>query len=76
MIRTLEPWNSSERILVLGHFLGGSEEGSHWNVSAAVWVVWVNSSLSAPACGHVDGLGLICSVWFVRHSPPENHNEL
>lgn len=85
MTRILELWDLPEGFSVLGHFLGGTEGGSHWNVSAAVRVVWVKSSLSgphgAPAGGHVDRLGLICSVWLARHSTffasphPENHKD-
>lgn len=40
MIITSEPWDSPQRILVLAHFLGGTEGGSHQDVSAAVLVVW------------------------------------
>lgn len=64
---------STTENLGVGTFPWGGPEGGHCqNVSAAVLVVWVKSSLLEPckalACGHVERLGLIYSVWLVRHS--------
>ena len=64
---------STTENLGVGTFPWGGPEGEHCqNVSAAVLVVWVKSSLLEPckalACGHVERLGLIYSVWLVRHS--------
>ena len=77
---------STTESLGVGTFPWGRPEGGHHqNVSAAVLVVWVKSSLlehcKALACGHVERLGLIYSVWLVRYSTlcfphPENHSEL